>query len=69
MSFETGNANSLKETILNFENLKDSIFNNNAREKHLSNYTHKKNILSLLKIYEEVIETNEENRHIKPANK
>ena len=69
LSFKTGNINSLKETILNFDNIQDSKLNTNAREKYLTNYTHKKNILSLLKIYEEAIEANEENRHIKPANK
>lgn len=69
LSFKTGNINSLKETILNFENIKDSKLNTNAREKYLTNYTHKKNILSLLKIYEEAIGANEENRYIKPANK
>ena len=69
LSFETGNAISLKEAVLNFERLQDTKLNNNAREKYLSNYTHKKNILSLLKIYEEAIEENEENRHIKPTYK
>ena len=55
MHFETGNSNNLKDVVIKFSETNTSDMNKNAREKYLSHYTHKKNILSLLKIYEEVV--------------
>lgn len=69
LAFKTGDCVSLKETVLNFEKTGTPKFNTNAREKYHSNYTHNKNIISLLKIYNEAIETNEKNRYIKLTDK
>lgn len=62
LHFETNNSSSLKQKVQDFELCQNEDLYKNAREKYLENYTHKKNSLSLLKIYQNLI-FNEKDKH------
>ena len=65
LHFHTDNPTSLVEKVMEFEAMVTTEYNLNSRRKYLKKYTHEKNILSLLKIYEEAIESHEKSRYPK----
>ncbi|WP_340076192.1 glycosyltransferase family 4 protein [Leptobacterium sp. I13] len=63
LHFKTNSAIDLRKKINQFDKLENNMFNIKSREEYLEKYSHEKNNLSLLKIYQEAIISNEKNKH------
>ena len=56
LKFKTNNHVDLANKIQEFDKIKNEEFNKNARIAYLVNFSHNKNVQSLINIYKEVIE-------------